>query len=55
METNDKDANPVLEAVRFYFGERCPEHEDGCPACMGWRAYDDLMGIVNSHEAPVQG
>jgi hypothetical protein len=32
--------NPVHEAVQFYWGERCPEHEDGCPTCVAWKQYD---------------
>ena len=34
----------IAEAVEFYWGERCPEHEDGCPVCEGWRQYDNLTG-----------
>ena len=37
------DNNPVHEAVQFYWGERCPEHEDGCPVCEAWRQYDNLL------------
>lgn len=37
------DNNPVHEAVQFYWGKRCPEHEDGCPTCEAWRQYDNLM------------
>jgi hypothetical protein len=37
--------NPVHEAVLFYWGDRCPEHEDECPVCEAWRQYD------NMHEA----
>jgi hypothetical protein len=38
------DDNPVHEAVLFYWGERCPEHEDGCPTCVAWRMYDRMIG-----------
>lgn len=38
------DNNPVHEAVLFYWGERCPEHEDGCPTCEAWRQYDNMIG-----------
>jgi hypothetical protein len=37
------DNNPVHEAIQFYWGERCPEHEDGCPVCEAWRQYDALI------------
>jgi hypothetical protein len=38
------DDNPVHEAIMFYWGERCPEHEDGCPTCEAWKQYDTLIG-----------
>ena len=38
------DNNPVHEAVLFYWGERCPEHEDGCTVCEAWSQYDDMVG-----------
>lgn len=36
------DNNPVHEAMLFYWGARCPEHEDGCPVCEAWEQYDTL-------------
>ena len=39
------DNNPVHEAVQFYWGERCPEHEDGCPTCEAWRQYDAKQSL----------
>jgi hypothetical protein len=36
--------NPVHEAVLFYWGERCPEHEDGCAVCEAWKQYDNMIG-----------
>ena len=47
VEINSNTApenNPVHEAVLFYWGERCPEHEDGCPVCEAWSQYDDMVG-----------
>jgi len=35
--------NAIHEAVQFYWGERCPEHEEGCPACGAWKQYDQLI------------
>jgi hypothetical protein len=44
INTNTEPSNnPIHEAVQFYWGERCPEHEDGCPVCESWRQYDNLM------------
>ena len=37
------DNNPVHEAVQFYCGERCPEHEDGCATCEAWKQYDSMF------------
>jgi hypothetical protein len=34
--------NPVEEAIEQYWGERCPDHEEGCPICDAWQAYDML-------------
>jgi hypothetical protein len=35
--------NPIHEAVEFYWGERCSEHMDGCPTCVAWRLYDEII------------
>lgn len=44
LEANNSTGpdNPLHEAVQFYWGERCAEHEDGCPTCVAWRFYDNL-------------
>ena len=44
-----KKSNPVEEAIEQYWGERCPDHEEGCIICDAWQAYDML---VQSAEAP---
>jgi hypothetical protein len=46
LETNtniDPENNPVHEAIEFYWGERCDDHEDGCPVCDAWKQYDQLI------------
>jgi len=40
----EPDNNVIHEAGEFYWGERCPEHEDGCPICTAWKLYDKLIG-----------
>jgi hypothetical protein len=35
--------NPIHEAIESYWGERCPEHEDGCPVCEVWKQYYELL------------
>jgi hypothetical protein len=42
----EPDNNVIHEAVEFYWGERCPEHEDGCPICTAWKLYDKLIGAM---------
>ena len=44
LEANNSTGpdNPLHEAVQFYWGERCAEHEDECPTCVAWRFYDNL-------------
>ena len=46
---NAPDNNPVHEAVLLYWGDRCPEHEDGCPVCEAWRKYDVLIKHEEAH------
>ncbi len=42
--STEPNNNAIHEAVEFYWGERCPVHEDGCPTCTAWRLYDKLIG-----------
>ena len=35
--------NLVEQAIEGYWGERCTEHQDGCPVCDAWREYDNLI------------
>jgi hypothetical protein len=45
MDTEQGDTNnPVHEAVLSYWGERCTEHEAGCPTCEAWKLYDQMTG-----------
>ena len=30
------------EAIREYFGERCPDFEPGCPCCRAWAEFDSV-------------
>ena len=44
INTNtEPENNSVHEAVLFYWGERCPDYEAGCPACEAWKQYDLLF------------
>jgi len=44
--STEPDNNPVHEAIEFYWGGRCTEHEDGCPTCEAWRQYDKMAGAT---------
>lgn len=35
--------NLVEQAITGHWGERCAEHQDGCPVCDAWREYDNLV------------
>lgn len=35
--------NKIEEALTEYWGERCPDHEPGCPTCDAWAEYDKLV------------
>ena len=45
--SNEPSNNPTHEAVQFYWGERCAEHEDGCPTCTAWEHYDSLFNTAS--------
>ena len=34
--------NKVEEAMTYYWGERCSDHEGTCPTCQAWVEYDAL-------------
>jgi hypothetical protein len=33
----------IEQAIGGHWGERCAEHQDGCPVCDAWREYDNLV------------
>lgn len=35
--------NLIEQAIEGYWGERCAEHQDGCPVCDAWREYENLV------------
>ena len=35
--------NLIEQAIESYWGERCPDHEEGCVVCEAWREYDNLV------------
>jgi len=38
--------NLIEEAVKGYWGERCPDHHAECPACKAWGEFDVVAEIV---------
>lgn len=41
--TKMSERNAIHEAVLFYWGERCSEHDAECPACQAWGQYDKVV------------
>jgi hypothetical protein len=35
--------NLIEQAIESYWGERCPDHSEGCVVCEAWREYDNLV------------
>jgi hypothetical protein len=35
--------NLIEQAIESYWGERCPDYEEGCVVCEAWRDYDNLL------------
>ena len=35
-------SNLIKEAITGYWGERCPDHIEGCPVCAAWKEYDNM-------------
>jgi hypothetical protein len=44
--------NLIEEAIEFYWGERCPDYEEGCPTCAAWKQYDTLHEMAQKDEEP---
>ena len=38
--------NAIHEAMVFYWGDRCPEHDAECPACQAWEQYDKVVATA---------
>ena len=48
----EADNNPIHEAVLFYWGERCPDHEAGCAICDAWKLYDEVINLTITGRVP---
>jgi hypothetical protein len=35
--------NAIHEAMLFYWGGRCPEHDAECAGCQAWEQYDRVV------------
>jgi hypothetical protein len=40
------EMNLIEEAIKGYWGERCPDRHTGCPACKAWGEFDVVVAIV---------
>jgi len=38
--------NLIEEAIKGYWGERCPDRYTGCPVCKAWGEFDVVVAIV---------
>jgi len=35
-------ADPIEEAIRNYWGERCPDYDADCFVCQAWKEFDTI-------------
>ena len=45
----------IEEAIKNYYGERCPDHDADCVVCQAWREFDELKkhkenGVMSKFE-----
>jgi hypothetical protein len=46
--------NKIEEAMEGYWGKRCPDYEQDCPACKAWEEYDEMrITIMDYNEREV--
>lgn len=41
--TTEPIENPIVEAIREHWGERCPDFDANCFCCKAWAEYDRLI------------
>ena len=47
MNLTPTNNNLVHEAVEFYWGKRCPDHDPDCPTCKAYALYDRMILAAN--------
>lgn len=40
--------NKIEEPITEWFGERCPDTQQGCACCDAWAEYDVIKGLVDA-------
>ena len=46
--------NLIEEAIKGYWGERCPDYHAECPACKAWDEFDVVvMTVQDANEKEV--
>ncbi len=40
----------IAEAIKEYYGDRCPDYEPGCPACDAWAAFNGLIAAQDDQD-----
>jgi hypothetical protein len=53
-ETNMSDNIKIKEAITEHWGERCADHEPGCPICDAWAEFDALLAERDALQAKVE-
>ena len=37
----------IEEAMEVYWGKRCADYEQDCPACKAWEEYDEMLFLLD--------
>lgn len=40
----------IEEAIKDYYGERCPDYDADCVVCQAWREFDEAMLKLTGEE-----
>lgn len=38
--------NLIEEAIKEWYGERCPDYQECCPCCDAWLQFDNLVRLA---------
>ena len=40
----------IEEAIKNYWGERCPDHDADCVVCQAWQEFDTIEYVQQTDE-----